>query len=166
MKHWHLGDREHMPRFVERLQQTVGADGQGIELSIRPGASDTYEERFSYYWLLTGWSVFAFHALSMVVVVVHMSTGALSYTWLPHLAGTAIIDAGISFMAIIYRFVLFPAPLYYSRSLSMEGMPAPGVMFGAPYHQPHSQPPSPGYGSGGLAPEAGPNGTKGAAKQP
>jgi len=164
MKHWHLGDRENLPRFVERLRQTMGPDGQGIELSIRPGASDLYEERFSYYWLLTGWSVFVFHAFAMVVVVVHMSTGVLAYSWLPHLAGTAIVDCGIAFMAIVYRFVLFPAPLYHSRSLSLEGMPAPGVMFGAPPPYPHAQfnPTHPGPGVA----ETGPNGTKGPAKQP
>jgi hypothetical protein len=162
MNHWHLGDREHMPKFVDKFRQLM-VDGQGVEVSIRPGASDFYEDRFSYYWLITGWSVFVFNVMAMVVVIVHMSSGALSYAWLPHLAGTAIIDAGIAFMAVIYRFVLFPAPLYHSRSLPMEDMPAYGAMFGRGAPQPSPAPFTPPRGQqvGGAPAEAAPNGSKG-----
>lgn len=143
MDHWHTGDRAHMPLFMDKLRQSVtAAEQQGVEVSIRPGAGDVYEDRFSRYWLVTAWSVFAFNVLAMVVVIVHMSSGAFQYQWLPHLAGTAIIDAGIAFMALIYRFVLFPAPLYQQRTMptDMLGMPGYGPMFG---HVPtYPQPPS------------------------
>ena len=139
MNHWHSGDRDPMPKFVDKFRQMMG-DGPG-EVHIRPGAGDLYEDRFSYYWLVTGWSVFIFNILAMFVVVVHMSTGMLSYAWLPHLAGMAIIDAGIAFMAIIYRFVLFPAPMYRSHNFAVEGMPT-GEVFG--YAQPgRGYPPQP-----------------------
>ena len=130
MNHWYQGDQSDMPNFMTKLRHVVASNtDQGMEVRYRPGASHTYEERFSFYWLATGWSVFAFNILSMIIVVLHMSRpNSISYEWLPHLAGTAIIDAGIAFMAIIYRFVLFPPPLYYTRSLPMEGMPS-GAMF-------------------------------------
>lgn len=96
-----------MPAFMEKLRQA--ADQNEVEGNYH--SNELTESKFTSYWMFTAWSVSIFNVLSMGVVVVHMSTGTLAYAWLPHLAGTAIINSAIGFMAIVYRFVLFPPSL-------------------------------------------------------
>lgn len=114
--------------------------GRPSRVVVQPGAGLVYEDRFSFYWLTVAWSVFCFNVLAMLVVIFAMSSSSnMQYQWLPHLAGTAIVDCGIAFMAVVYRFVLFPPPGYqiqgerqYYYTPTPEVMPSAGVAAGVP----------------------------------
>lgn len=114
MQHWHSGD-DPVPRVMRKLQHGVSGEVGGFEVKIEPGAG-SYEDQFRFYWLFTAWMLLAFHGFAIAILLSHMAWGGVTYLWLPHAIGTAIIVPAFACIACIYRFILFPPPGYYSRS--------------------------------------------------
>ena len=120
MDHWHSGDKEPMPIFMDRLMAGNSAAGGGatgrtdVEVSINHGAGE-YEQQFSLYWLSFAWVLLGFHIMAMLILLYQMAVNNSGYVWVSHLTGTAIIDCSVAITAIVYRYVLFPAPGYYTR---------------------------------------------------
>lgn len=100
------------PRFIRRAQKQID---DNVEVRIQTGAG-SYEDKFRYYWLVAAWVFLSYQALAMLIILWRMALPDTSYVWLPHLVGTSIIALAMGTTAVIYRYVLFPPPGYYSRS--------------------------------------------------
>ena len=123
MQHWYSGDRMRLPTIFEKFRSEHDSNltiktGSTV-VRVTPGAGP-YEDKFRHYWWIVAWCLLGFQALNMLAVTAYTFGLLRTYDWGPHLLGSAIVFMSMGFAALIYRFVLFPTPGYYSYGYAAD----------------------------------------------